>query len=268
MKELRDRVCVITGAGNGIGRGLAHAFALRGARLLLADVDEAGLAQTRGELGDRAAVVTRRTDVSRPDDLDALARVARDEFGAAHVLCNNAGVGVIGTSWSTPVEDWQRILAVNVIGVVNGLRSFVPMLLEQGVEAHVVNTASIMGLLTTPFQGAYAASKHAVVALSESLRGELLATGKPVGVSVVCPGPVRTRMIDEARTDFNDPAVKATLAAIQTVTREQGMSPRAVAESVVDAVLANRFWVFPAPEFLPEELPRQAEIRAARPSFG
>jgi short-subunit dehydrogenase len=140
------------------------------------------------------------------------------------------------------------------------------MLLEQGVEAHVVNTASIMGLLTTPFQGAYAASKHAVVALSESLRGELLATGKPVGVSVVCPGPVRTPMIEAARADSDDPAVQATLAAIQALARDQGMSPRAVAESVVDAVLAKRFWVFPAPEFLPEELPRQTEIRAARPA--
>jgi len=263
MKELRDRVCIVTGAGSGIGRGLAQAFAERGAHLLLADVDEAGLEGTRRTLAAQVRVVTRRTDVSRPEELEALARLAKDSFGAAHVLCNNAGVGVLGSCWSTPAEDWQRILAVNVLGVVNGIRSFVPMLLEQGVEAHVLNTASVMGLLTTPYQAAYAASKHAVVALSESLRGELLATGKPIGVSLVCPGPVRTPMIERAQTDSDDPAAKASLAAIQAVTREQGMSPREVADCVVDAVLANRFWVFPAPAFVPQELPRQTEIRDA-----
>jgi len=263
MKELRDRVCVVTGAASGIGRGLAQAFAARGARLLLADVDEAGLEETRRGLGAQIQALTRRTDVSRPEELDALARLARESFGAAHVLCNNAWVGVLGSCWSTPAEDWQRILAVNVLGVVNGIRSFVPMLLEQGAEAHVVNTASVMGLLTTPYQGAYAASKHAVVAISESLRGELLATGKPIGVSVVCPGPVRTPMIDRAQAASDDPAAQAALAAIQEITREQGMSPQEVAECTVDAVLANRFWVFPAPGFVPEELPRQTEIRAA-----
>jgi NAD(P)-dependent dehydrogenase (short-subunit alcohol dehydrogenase family) len=194
VEDLNGRVVVITGAGSGIGRGLAHAFAEQGARLVLADRDATGVEGTRSELpeGTPASLVT--TDVSRPEAVDELAAHAFDIGGAVHVLCNNAGVACSGLTWEQSLEDWQWLLGVNLMGVVHGIRSFVPRMLAQGAPAHIVNTASMMGLLTSPGIGAYAASKHAVIAISESLRHDLAAREASVSVSVLCPGPVNTNV--------------------------------------------------------------------------
>jgi NAD(P)-dependent dehydrogenase (short-subunit alcohol dehydrogenase family) len=197
MQELRDKVAVVTGAAGGIGQALATRFAAEGMKVVLADVDPAALQQTEGALkrtGATALAVP--TDVSRLGDVEALAQQTLAAFGAAHVLCNNAGVGSAGTAWETPLAEWERIVGVNLWGVIHGLRVFVPLMLDQGAAGggagHIVNTASIAGLTPSPFLAADNATKHAVVALSESLAMALEVFGAPIRVSVLCPGVVNT----------------------------------------------------------------------------
>ena len=263
MQDLKDKVCVVTGAGHGVGEALAHALATRGARLVLADVDEAALKDT-GEQLDGAGVelLLQRTDVAQPDDVDALARAAIERFGAVHLLVNNAGVGVLGLVWTTSLDDWARTFAVNVMGVVHGLRSFVPILLAQDEPSHIVNICSLMGLNTAPVHGTYGASKHAVLAITETLRDELAMSGKPIGVSLVCPGPIRTNMINTARAEPGTPEAGA-IEMLKTLMKEQGMDASEVARHVVEGVLAERYWIFPAPEFFDASYPRLQQVRAA-----
>jgi len=263
VKDLKDKVCVVTGAGHGVGEALAHALAARGARLVLADVDEAALKDTGEQLRDAdAPLLLQRTDVAQPDDVDALARAAVDRFGAVHVLINNAGVGVLGAVWNTSLDDWTRVFSVNVMGVVHGLRSFVPILLAQEEPSHIVNLCSLMGLVTAPVHGAYAATKHAVLAITETLRDELAMSGKPIGVSLVCPGPIRTNMINTARGEPGTPEAGA-IEMLKALMKEKGMEASEVARQIVEGVLADRYWIFPAPEFFDATYPRVAQIRAA-----
>ena len=263
MKDLEGKVCVVTGAGHGVGEALAHALAARRAKLVLADVDEAAHKDTGEQLrGSGVEMLLQRTDVAQPDDVDALARTAKERFGAVHVLINNAGVGALGLVWSTSLEDWTRTFAVNVMGVVHGLRSFVPMLLAQEEPSHIVNVCSLMGLSTAPVHGAYGASKHAVLAITETLRDELAMAGKPIGVSVVCPGPIRTNMINTARGEPGTPEA-ATIEMLKALFKEKGMEASEVARHIVLGVIENRFWVFPAPEFFDPNYPRLQQIRAA-----
>ena len=262
MQDLRDKVCVVTGAGHGVGEALAHALAARGARLVLADVDETALKDTGEQLGGGVEVLLQHTDVAQPDDVDALARAAVDRFGAVHLLVNNAGVGALGLVWSTSLDDWARTFAVNVMGVVHGLRSFVPILLAQSEPSHIVNVCSLMGLSTAPVHGTYGASKHAVLAITETLRDELAMSGRPIGVSLVCPGPIRTNMINTARGEPGTPEA-ATIEMLKTLMKEKGMEASEVARHIVEGVLENRFWVFPAPEFFDPNYPRLQQIRAA-----
>jgi NAD(P)-dependent dehydrogenase (short-subunit alcohol dehydrogenase family) len=263
VKDLRGKVCVVTGAGHGVGEALAHALASRGARLVLADVDEAALKDTGEQLASSGVeLLLQRCDVAQPDDVDALARAALSRFGAVHVLVNNAGVGVLGLVWNTSLDDWSRTFAVNVMGVVHGLRSFVPILLEQSDPSHVVNVCSLIGLNTAPVHGTYSASKHAVLAITETLRDELAMSGKPVGVSIVCPGPIRTNMIHTARGEPGTPEAGA-IEMLKKLMAEQGMEASEVARHVVEGVEAGRFWIFPAPEFFDATYPRVQQIRAA-----
>jgi NAD(P)-dependent dehydrogenase (short-subunit alcohol dehydrogenase family) len=245
VRELRGRVAVVTGAASGIGLGLATRFAAEGMRVVLADVDEVRLARARRGLAEGGAeVVSVPCDVSLPDQVDALAREVVSTFGAVHVVCNNAGVaGTAGMLWELEPEDWSRILGVNLLGVVNGVRAFVPLLLEQG-EGHVVNTASMAGLVSGVL-GAYSVTKHAVVALSEALYYDLAATGSAVGVSVLCPGWVRTNIASSQRQPRGarwDPQ-RAAMGQLLARQIAAGMDPAEVAGFVVEAIQTGRFYV-------------------------
>ena len=254
MKELKGKVAVVTGAASGIGRAMAGRFAAEGMKVVLADLEEDALKRTERELKAAGAAVTaKRTDVSRSEDVEALARFTVDTFGAVHVLCNNAGVGVGGVTWQNTLKDWEWVLGVNLWGVIHGIRAFVPVMLEQGDECHVVNTASGAGLHTRPWLAMYCASKHAVVALSESLYHELALTGSKVKVSVLCPAVVNTRIGESERNRPVDARHEeaAGVPSQQMQVMEQafrallakGLPAEEVAEHVVEAVREERFYI-------------------------
>lgn len=192
MRELDGKVAVITGAASGFGRELAIQCAAAGMKLVLADRDAAGIGATVALLPAGTEVLEQRCDVSKPNDVEALAEATYGRFGAAHLLFNNAGVAVSGPTWTTTLDDWKWVLDVNLMGVVHGIRSFVPRMLAQGQPAHVVNTASAAGLVSPPGSSVYCVSKHGVVTLSECLHHELTLGKLPVGVSVLCPAFVPT----------------------------------------------------------------------------
>jgi NAD(P)-dependent dehydrogenase (short-subunit alcohol dehydrogenase family) len=217
-------------------------------RIVIGDVEEPALKSAVDELTDGGAdVLGVVTDVTDPDQVEALARAAEQKFGAIHIACNNAGVGAGGLSWEAPLETWQWVIGVNLWGVIHGIRSFVPRIIEQRA-GHVVNTASVAGLVAAPFMGPYNASKHAVVALSETLHHELAMMAPHVKVSVLCPAWVNTRIGDSER---NRPANLAVERGEQESAMQSalagflanGLDPAAVADRVCDAVLAERFWV-------------------------
>lgn len=193
MEAFKDRVAVITGAAGGIGSALARAFAERGARLVLADLDESGLEAVAKELEAKGAqALTVRTDVSQRESVEALAEASWRRFGGVHLVCNNAGVASFGELATAAHEDWVLTMSVNFWGVVHGVESFVPRLIEQGHGGHIMNTASMAGLIGMQWLGVYSASKFAVVGLTEALRREL--APKRIGVSVLCPMMVDTKM--------------------------------------------------------------------------
>lgn len=249
MDELAGRVAVVTGAASGIGLALARAFAAESMAVVLADVEEAALEKAAAELAEAGAdTLAVPTDVSDAAAVAALADAAYERFGAAHVLCNNAGVSGGGLTWEIPLADWDWILGVNLRGVINGVHAFVPRMIAGGAEGHVVNTASIAGLVSTPFMAGYNVSKHGVVALSETMSVELAMLGTPIGVSVLCPGWVRTRIHEADRNrpggsaSGGDPAVAAMRSVVEQWIAE-GMDPADVAAAVVDAVRNRRFYV-------------------------
>ena len=260
MKELRNKVAVVTGAASGIGRAMAERFAGEGMKVVLADVEAAALGDAERELKTAGAtVLSVPTDASNAESVDALARKTLDAFGAVHVVCNNAGVGSPGGPlWERTLADWQWVLGVNLWGVIHGVRTFVPILLRQR-EGHIVNTASMAGLLSTPFLGIYNATKHAVVAISETLYGELAAIGSPVKVSVLCPGFVQTRILESARNRPLDlanaraadpPAADQVESAIRQALAN-GLPPAEVADRVVAAIRDEQFYILTHPEYKP-----------------
>jgi NAD(P)-dependent dehydrogenase (short-subunit alcohol dehydrogenase family) len=243
---------VITGAAGGIGSALARSFAEKGTQVVLADLDEVSLEQVATHLSDQGArVLAVPTDVTAPGSVERLAERTVSHFGGVDVVCNNAGIVISGMTWSVTPEEWQRIMSVNFMGVVNGIRSFIPILRAQN-RGHMVNTASMAGVTCGPGMAAYAASKHAVVAVSECLYKELLAEGSAVRVSVLCPGMVETSMPARALSSV-DPAHgdAASVALVDEAVR--GVSPGAiaperVADCVQDAIRTGRLWVFTHPE--------------------
>lgn len=253
MKDLSGKVAVVTGAASGIGRALAERFLAEGMSVVLADIEEAVLAATADALSSAGPVLSVPTDVTDPSSVDALAESARDRFGAFHVVCNNAGVGGhFGLTWETPLEEWRWVFEVNIWGVINGIRAFVPALVAQG-EGHVVNTASLAGWAGAPSMGPYCASKHAVLAISESLRAELEATGTGVGVTVLCPGMVNSGIIDSERnwperlgpepTVPRPPLVAGVRQMLKEGTTQGDVDPPAVADVVLDGIRGDQFVV-------------------------
>lgn len=257
MKEFKDKIALVTGAASGIGFALADRFASVGMKVVLSDIEPVALEAAEKSLKAKGApVLAVQCDVSKPEEVEALAARAYEKFGAVHVLCNNAGVGIGGLSWEHSVEDWQWVLGVNLWGVINGVRTFLPRMIAQGTEGHVVNTASVAGLISSPYMAVYQATKHAVVALTESLKMELDMTGSKIGASVLCPGFVATKISDSER---NRPtALKAVGASaeaqdmIRELARQQvaaGIKPAEVAEMVVEAIRDDRFYVITHPRF-------------------
>jgi NAD(P)-dependent dehydrogenase (short-subunit alcohol dehydrogenase family) len=257
VKVLTNRVALVTGGASGIGFALARAFADEGMKIVLADVEEPMLTQAHEKLTSTGAdVLAVPIDVSQESDVRHLADATLQKFGAIHIVCNNAGVSLATRKpmWMASIRDWEWMLGVNVWGVIHGIRTFVPILLEQD-EAHIVNTASIAGLVPAAL-GVYSVTKHAVVALSEALQLELAAAKAPVGVSVLCPGWVRTRIGEAERNrparfhNEGPEAVNPMVAAGRAALLASGTSPEMVAERVVDAVLRDRFYVLPHPEWI------------------
>ena len=259
MEELRGKVAVITGSASGIGLGLAERAAREGMRVVLADIEADALAKAADQIrGLGAATLAKVTDVRHQADLDALAEAAYAEFGAVHLLCNNAGVvHRERNSWEFEQRDWDWVFDVNVWGVVNGLRAFVPRMLAGGEQGHVVNTASMAGLVTGGLGTAiYDASKHAVLSLSESLYKDLAATTSRISASVLCPGAVATNIFSAER---NRPAEYGESSGPQPYSRVDSptiggtsKTPAEMADAVFEAVAAKRFYVLAAQDIMYE----------------
>ena len=274
MKELRDRVAVVTGAGSGIGAALARRCAAEGMSVVLADVERGAVDGVADDLRRGGArVEAAAVDVRDPAALVRLADLTFERFGGCHLLVNNAGVVAYRPIAELEIPDWRWILSVNLDGVIHGLHAFLPRMRAQGVPAHVVNTASMAGLM--PMEGAglgaYAASKYAVVAISEILRSELARDG--IGVSVVCPGGVATRINEAER---NRPAdlrraapsppmdfARVAGAGARLERPETFLAPDAVAERILAAVREDELYVITHPGWLPLVRERHAGIEAA-----
>jgi NAD(P)-dependent dehydrogenase (short-subunit alcohol dehydrogenase family) len=249
VDSLRDRVAVVTGGGSGIGRALVDVFAREGARLVVADVDEASAneaAEAVRKLGGTALAV--RTDVTDRTQVHALADRAFAELGAVDVLCNNAGVALWGPLETATHEDWQWVLGVNLWGVIHGIEAFLPRMIASGRRGHVVNTASMAGLLATRGLGIYNVSKYAVVGLSETLVKDLAPHG--IGVSVLCPLGVATRIRTSERNRPAHLRNDASQLAPPVELDGSTLAPEAVAEMVLSAILENRLYVITHPEAL------------------
>lgn len=262
MDELRDKVAVVTGAASGIGRALAARFARDGMKVVLADIDTAALERAAKEISSEGAdVLAVRTDVANRASIDDLAAATIAHFGTPNLLCNNAGVtAAMGRPiWETTDHDWEWMVGVNLMGMIHGIQAFLPPMISSGQPGHVVNTSSIYGLMT---EGGpiYGVIKHAVTRLSEGLWYNLQQVGAPIGVSVLCPGLIATNIASAHRnrpahlTHEADPAAGAAreglVATMHGFLQEHGMQPAEVADIVVDAIRADRFYVLTHPQLL------------------
>lgn len=238
MQDLQGKVAVVTGAGSGIGEGIARAAADAGMRVVVADIDTAGAEAVASDIGETAVACP--VDVSSLASVEALRDFALERFGAVHLVCNNAGVWIGAHMVEADIRDWQFLINVNLYGVIHGVKAFLPLLVEQG-EGHIVNTASMGGLISGPPEGLYTTTKFAVVGLSESLLMEV--ADKGVGVSVLCPGLVDTKLTTksfEVRPQELDPGIDHGQPAPDTAS---GISPLRVGEQVMDAVREGGFYI-------------------------
>ena len=262
MKEFKGKTAVVTGAASGIGRGLAQRCAEEGMNVVLADIEEKALADAEREMkAAGTAVLAVLTDVSKAADIETLAKKTLETYGEVHLLFNNAGVAAGFTAWNSTEEDWRWVLGVDLWGVIHGIRVFVPVMLKQDVECHVVNTASIAGLISGAGSATYKVAKHGVVTLSETLHHELRRRRAKIGVSVFCPSFVNTRVMDCERHRpseiSNSPALEAERKAnpvFQAVWKlfddgvKAGVSCRQAAECVFNGIEEDKFYIFTEPD--------------------
>ena len=260
MKDFKDKVAVITGAASGIGRGIAERCLQEGMKVVLADINEEDLSKAETELiALGGTVLSVRTDASRRDDVDFLARKTLEVFGEVHLLVNNAGVGAGGSPWEATWSDWEWVIGVNLWGVIHGVKIFTPIMLAQNTDCHIVNTASIAGLMVGGINAPYSVTKHAVVALSESLHLALEARNALVKVSVLCPCFVKTNIMNAERNRpvelQNEPVeipphIQAYID-FMNASVEAGMSPVQVADQVFEAIRKEKFYIQTHPEWRP-----------------
>ncbi|MDY6835171.1 MAG: SDR family NAD(P)-dependent oxidoreductase [Chloroflexota bacterium] len=280
MKDLKGKVAVITGAASGIGRAMVDRFAREGMQIVLADIEEKALLKTEEEL--KAAgrtVLSVQTDVTKPEEVDALAKKTIDIFGVVHLVCNNAGVVVAGTDiWDNTLADWKWTTNVNMWGMIHGVRTFVPIMIEQDIDCHIVNTASLAGLVAAPGLGIYTVTKYAIVGLSEVLYHELARRGAKVRVSVLCPSLVNTNLMNADRNRppelLNDPSeVKLSpefeaMGQMADQLMQSFPPPQQVADCVCEAVMEDKFYILPHPEWTPFVQTRMEDIIQGRNPTG
>jgi NAD(P)-dependent dehydrogenase (short-subunit alcohol dehydrogenase family) len=257
MKEFKGKVAVVTGGASGIGRAMAERFGAEGMKVVLADVEEGALRQAEAEFREKGIdVLGVVTDVSKPEAVEKLAQQTLNAFGKVHIVCNNAGVsGALGPIWESTQKDWEWIMGVNLWGVIHGVRTFLPIMLAQGEEGHIVNTASLAGLMRGA--GIYGVTKQAVVALSESLYNELHLANAKIGVSVLCPGWVNTKILDATRNrpadlanaaePEPDPVRDATTEMVRNLLKS-GMDPAVIADQVFEAVRDEKLYIITHPD--------------------
>jgi len=274
MREFNGRVAVVTGGGSGIGEALAWRFARAGMKIVVADIDAAAAERVRAALerdGYQAMVAV--TNVADTESVEQLADRAYAHYGSVHLLCNNAGIVPSGRHrpvWEYPLEDWRWALDVNLMGVVHGIRSFVPRMLAQNTPGHVVNTTSVAGFISGSGSPAYSAAKHAVVRVTEALYAALLERNAPIGVTALCPGLVATRIYESERNrpeqlrPSGGPAAEtAELQQIAANLYANALSPAAVAEQTFEAVCENRLYQFTTTRF-DDPIRERAEAILAR----
>jgi len=275
MKHFKNKVAVITGAGSGIGRAIADRCVQEGMKVVLADIEQQALDRAEQELKSiGAGVMAVRTDVSSADSVEALAQKAVHAFGGVHLLFNNAGVGAGSTVWDCTLADWQWVMGVNLWGVVHGIRAFMPLMLAQDTECHIVNTASVAGLLPYHSSAPYQVTKHAVVALSENLYFSLAQRNAKIKVSVLCPGWVKTRILESERNRpeeyLNPPQQQIFRPENEAIMQEMrqaleaGMSPDHLAGFVFEAIREDKFYILSHPEFTPAIRTRMEDILEQR----
>jgi len=274
MHSYEDKVAVITGAASGIGRGLATKAAALGMRVVITDIDAPGLKHTEEALREQGGTVLAvQSDVADYDSVRTLADAAFDRFGNVNLLFNNAGVLIDGISWERSVEDWRWSFDVNVMGVIHGMKAFLPRMLASGEDGVVVNTASQAGLIVGQFLGPYTASKHAVVGITETLNAELNILGAKIRAAVLCPGEVATKIWDSERLRptqygekprFSTPD-EAGFRAVVSGGVAQGMSPDQLADFVFEALTQRKFWLFPHQNFKPVFTARYESIMNETP---
>ena len=277
MEQFEGKVAVVTGAASGIGLGMARRFAREKLRVVLADIEAPALEEARAELEKSGAeVLAVRTDVSSADAVQELAQRAHEAFGKVHILCNNAGVaggaGGLGGIWHANDKDWQWVLGVNLMGVVHGLQAFVPRMLEHGEEGHIVNTSSILGV-NSGNGSIYSVTKHAVTRLSEGLYVDLRVRKAQIGVSVLCPGLIATRIVTSGRNrpehlrnevPGGGDAVRERMAEAQQRFMDAGMPADQVGDMVFDAIREQRFYIFTHPDLKKGVKNRMEDILAER----
>ncbi len=274
MQIAAEQVAVVTGAGSGIGRALALHAAGRGMRVVAADIEQPRIDETVSliEAAGGTAIAV-RTDVSDGAEVQRLADTAFGEFGAVNLLCNNAGVFSGGLMWERSVADWDWVMGVNLYGIVHAVRSFVPRMLDSGEPGHIVNTASMGGLVTGAYSGPYYTSKFAAVGITDCLAQDLRTTGKPVGASVLVPSLIATdigtsgrnrpeKFID--RTHEAGPDAEFVEQMLKSSTTEAGMPPAEVAQLVFDAIEAGRFWIPTKPSYHDQIKQRFDDMQALR----
>ena len=252
MKEFTGKVAVITGGASGIGRAIADHSVREGMKVVLADVEEGALAKAEQELkGDGGTILAVRADVSKREDVESLARKSFDVFGQVHLLFNNAGVAAGGAPWEATWNDWEWVMGVNLWGVIHGVKVFTPLMMAQNTECHIVNTASAAGLIAGSGSAPYSVTKHGVVALSESLYLALQQRKSQVKASVLCPGTVRTNIMNVERNRPESlrnaqvplsPEMEAGRKAFRAVM-EASMAPELVAGLVFDAIRSEQFYI-------------------------